>query len=206
LRIGPLVTGLTVVAFGTSATELAVSVQAAYAGSGDLAVGNLVGRNIANVLLIFGLAAVVAPLTVSSKLVRFDVPLMIGASLSLLLFDLNGAIQGWEGVVLVGLLGAFNVWSIRQGRVEPELVQDAFAEPAPAVDRAFGKCGLNSSALAAPNRQGYHPRSGFAKQVRLGTTAFLPRIKALDAARSGQPPFPGSSRLASCRGLLGFFF
>jgi cation:H+ antiporter len=135
LRISPLVIGLTVVAFGTSAPELAVSVQAAHAGSGDLAVGNLVGSNIANVLLILGLAAVVAPVTVSSKLVQFDVPLMIGASLLLLLFGLNGAIQLWEGILLVGLLGAYNIWSIRQGRVEPETVQDAFADAAPAVDR-----------------------------------------------------------------------
>jgi cation:H+ antiporter len=112
-----------------------VSVQAANAGSGDLAVGNLVGSNIANVLLILGLASVVAPLTVSSKLVQFDVPLMIGASLLLLLFGLNGAIQLWEGVLLVGLLGAYNIWSIRQGRAETEAVQDGFADAAPAVDR-----------------------------------------------------------------------
>jgi cation:H+ antiporter len=141
-----LVIGLTVVAFGTSAPELAVSVQAAYAGSGDLAVGNLVGSNIANVLLILGLAAVVAPLTVSSKLVQFDVPLMIGASLLLLLFGLDGAIQVWEGGLLVGLLGVYNIWSIRQGRVETESVKDAFAEAAPAVDRT-GRSILASSAL-----------------------------------------------------------
>jgi cation:H+ antiporter len=135
LHISPLVIGLTVVAFGTSAPELAVSVQAAYAGSGDLAVGNLVGSNIANVLLILGLATLVAPLAVSSKLVQFDVPLMIGASLLLLLFGLNGAIQVWEGILLVALLTAYNIWSIRQGRAESETVRDAFADAAPAVER-----------------------------------------------------------------------
>jgi cation:H+ antiporter len=133
LRISPLVIGLTVVAFGTSAPELAVSVQAAHAGSGDLAMGNLVGSNIANVLLVLGLAAVLAPVTVSSKLVQFDVPLMIGASLLLLLFGLNGAIQAWEGILLVGLLAAYNVWSLRQGRAESESVKDAFARAAPAA-------------------------------------------------------------------------
>ena len=135
LRISPLVIGLTVVAFGTSAPELAVSVQAAYAGSGDLAVGNLVGSNIANVLLILGLAALVAPITVSSKLVQFDVPLVIGASLLLLLFGLDGAIQAWEGILLLGLLGAYNIWSIRQGRAESESVQASFGDTAPSADR-----------------------------------------------------------------------
>jgi len=135
LRISPLVIGLTVVAFGTSAPELAVSVQAASAGSGDLAVGNLVGSNIANVLLILGLAALVAPITVSSKLVRFDVPLVIGASLLLLLFGLDGAVDVREGILLLGLLGAYNVWSIRQGRAESEAVQAAFGNAAPSADR-----------------------------------------------------------------------
>jgi cation:H+ antiporter len=134
-RIPPLVIGLTVVAFGTSAPELAVSVQAAYAGSGDLAVGNLVGSNIANVLLILGLAALVAPITVSSKLVQFDVPLVIGASLLLLLFGLDGAIQVWEGISLLGLLGVYNFWSIRQGRAESETLQENFGDTAQAAGR-----------------------------------------------------------------------
>lgn len=135
LRISPLVIGLTVVAFGTSAPELAVSVQAAYTGSGELAIGNLVGSNIANVLLILGLAALVAPITVSSKLVQFDVPLVIGASLLLLLFGLDGAIQVWEGILLLGLLGAYNIWSIRQGRAESGSVQASFGGTATSADR-----------------------------------------------------------------------
>ncbi len=134
LRISPLVIGLTVVAFGTSAPELAVSVQAAYAGNSDLAIGNLVGSNIANVLLVLGLAALVAPITVSSKLVQFDVPLVIGASLLLLLFGLDGAIQVWEGILLLGLLGAYTIWSIRQGRAESESVQASFGT-SPSTDR-----------------------------------------------------------------------
>ncbi|HLT05615.1 MAG TPA: sodium:calcium antiporter, partial [Pseudomonas sp.] len=68
--ISPLVIGLTVVAFGTSAPETAVSVQAAVAGRGDLAIGNVVGSNIANVLLILGLTALIAPLAVSRQLIR----------------------------------------------------------------------------------------------------------------------------------------
>ena len=96
-------------------------------------VGNLVGSNIANVLLVLGLAALVAPITVSSKLVQFDVPLVIGASVLLLLFGLDGAIHLWEGVLLLGLLGAYIIWSIRQGRSESESVQAGFPDEAPAA-------------------------------------------------------------------------
>ena len=79
LGISALVIGLTVVAFGTSAPEMAVSVQASLSGSGDIAVGNVIGSNIANILLILGLSALVAPRVVSRQLVRLDVPVMLAA-------------------------------------------------------------------------------------------------------------------------------
>src|SRR5690606_8214363 len=83
--ITPLVVGLTVVAYATSAPEAAVSIQAAFQHNADIAVGNVIGSNIFNVLMILGLSAVIAPLTVSTQLVRSDVPVMIGTSLLLLL-------------------------------------------------------------------------------------------------------------------------
>lgn len=95
LRISSLVIGLTVVAFGTSAPELAVSVQAALAGSADLAIGNVVGSNILNDLFILGVSALIVPLVVSSHLVRRDVPLMMVASLLVLAFGWNGTITRW---------------------------------------------------------------------------------------------------------------
>ncbi|HSK09183.1 MAG TPA: hypothetical protein VK911_06380, partial [Vicinamibacterales bacterium] len=79
--ISPLVIGLTVVAFGTSAPEFAVTAGAAWANQADVAVGNVVGSNIFNILFILGVSALVAPLVVSQQLVRLDVPLMIGVSL-----------------------------------------------------------------------------------------------------------------------------
>lgn len=80
LGMSPLLVGLTVVAFATSAPELAVSLQSAAAGTPGLAVGNVVGSNIANVLLVLGLSAVIAPLTVASTVIRRDVPVLIGIS------------------------------------------------------------------------------------------------------------------------------
>jgi cation:H+ antiporter len=96
LGISPLVVGLTVVAFGTSAPEFAVSVQAALSGQVDIALGNVVGSNIFNVLFILGLSALIVPLVVSAQIVRQEVPIMIGASLLLAAFALDGSIVRWE--------------------------------------------------------------------------------------------------------------
>ena len=115
--ITPLVIGLTVVAAGTSAPELAVSLQGALGGRPDIAVGNVVGSNIANVLLILGASALIAPLAVSRQLVRLDVPLMIGASLLLVLLAQDGRVARWEGVVLVAALLAYLAVQVRVGRV-----------------------------------------------------------------------------------------
>jgi cation:H+ antiporter len=105
--ISPLVIGLTVVAFGTSAPELAVSLQAGLAGQSEIAVGNVVGSNIFNVLMILGMSAAVAPLVVSEQLVRLDVPVMIIASAVLLLVALDGTISRSESTLLVILLAGY---------------------------------------------------------------------------------------------------
>lgn len=116
--ISPLVIGLTVVAFGTSAPELAISVRGALTGSGDIAVGNVVGSNICNVLLILGLAAVIAPIAVQKKLVRLDVPLVIGASVVMLLLGLDGEISRLEGLLMFGSLVVYIVFALRSGRAK----------------------------------------------------------------------------------------
>lgn len=99
--ISPLVIGLTVVAFGTSAPELAVAAVATLRGDPDLALGNVVGSNILNVLLILGLSAAVAPLLVQRRLVRLEVPFMIGVSVLVMLMALDRSISAIEGVFLV---------------------------------------------------------------------------------------------------------
>lgn len=132
MKISPVVIGLTVVAFGTSSPELAVSMQSAFADNTDLALGNAVGSNICNVLLILGISALVAPLAVSSRLIRWDVPLMIGASLLLLLFGLDGRISRVDGLVLFGGLLAYIYWSVRQSRRESRKVKAEFALELPA--------------------------------------------------------------------------
>ncbi|MGB5615035.1 MAG: sodium:calcium antiporter, partial [Sedimenticolaceae bacterium] len=83
IGISPLVVGLTVVAFGTSAPEMAVSIQSAWSGQVDIAIGNVVGSNIFNVLFILGLSALIVPLLVHQQLIRQEVPIMVGISLLL---------------------------------------------------------------------------------------------------------------------------
>jgi cation:H+ antiporter len=104
LGLSPLVIGLTVVAFATSAPEFAVTLGATLSGEPDLAVGNVVGSNIVNVLLILGLSALVIPLAVASRVVRLDVPVMLGLSVAALVLALDGQVSPLDGVVLLGVL------------------------------------------------------------------------------------------------------
>ncbi|RPJ35205.1 MAG: calcium/sodium antiporter [Verrucomicrobiaceae bacterium] len=116
--ISSLVVGLTVVAFGTSSPELAVSVMSAFKGQADLALGNVVGSNIFNVLFILGLSALIVPLVVAQQLVRFDVPLMIGVSVLLLLLGLDGNLGRIDGLLLFSGVVAYTLFLIRQSRRE----------------------------------------------------------------------------------------
>lgn len=109
LGISPLVIGLTVVAFGTSSPELAVSVKSAFSGQAAIAVGNVVGSNIFNVLFILGLSALIVPLVVSQQLVRLDVPLMIVLSIVVLVMSLDHTFGRADGFLLVAGLVAY-VW------------------------------------------------------------------------------------------------
>ena len=124
LGISPLVVGLTVVAFGTSSPELAVSVQAAWSGRVDIALGNAVGSNIFNVLFILGISAVIMPLLVHQQLIRQEVPVMIGVSLLLWALAADGGISRWDGLLFVGLLSVYTFLVIRQSRRETAAVRD----------------------------------------------------------------------------------
>lgn len=114
--VSPLVIGLTIVAYGTSMPELAVNVVASMTGRPDLAVGNVVGSNILNVLLILGVAAVLAPLAISPHVLRRDLPLMIGASVLLLPLAMDGRIGRIDGLLMTGAVVLYTLTSIRAGR------------------------------------------------------------------------------------------
>ena len=126
--ISPLVVGLTVVAFGTSSPELAVTISSAYAGQADVALGNVVGSNIFNVLFILGLSALVAPLVVAQQLVRLDVPLMIAASVLTLVLALDGRVGRADGVILFAGIIGYTLFLLRQSRRESGAVKGEYQE------------------------------------------------------------------------------
>ena len=118
LGIAPLVIGLTVVAWGTSAPELAVSLGAALRGQRDLALGNVVGSNIVNILGVLGASALVAPLVVSRRLVQLDVPILTVLSGAVYVLALDGRIGPGDGLLLVAAGLAYTVFAVRTSRGE----------------------------------------------------------------------------------------
>jgi cation:H+ antiporter len=124
--ISPLIIGLTVVAYGTSAPELAVSVSSAFKGQADLAIGNVIGSNIFNVLFILGVAAMVTPLVVNRQLVRLDVPVMIAASFLLFALGYDGKIGKLDGLILFSGAIAYTLYLVYESRKEQK--KAGFAE------------------------------------------------------------------------------
>lgn len=137
LRCGltPLAVGLTVVAFGTSAPELVVSSDAAWRGLGDVALGNVIGSNIGNIALILALTALLRPVTTHLQLLRFDVPVMIGAALLLALLLLDRQVGQFDGVLLLLGIVAYTGWVLRAARKEAQAVQAEFAQGVPHAPR-----------------------------------------------------------------------
>ena len=111
--LSPVVIGLTVVAFGTSAPELAVSLGASWRGETDLAVGNVVGSNIANILLVLGISAAIGGgLVVAQRIVRIDVPIMLALSLLVFLLGLDNRLSRLEGLLFVAILVGYITWTV----------------------------------------------------------------------------------------------
>lgn len=127
-RISPLVIGMTIVAFGTSAPELLVSLVSAIKGSSGIAVGNVVGSNIVNICLILGLTAVISPIVTDKKKVLSNGTVMIAASLLLPLFALNSHISRLEGITLFLGLILFTAISVRKGRMSGEDLKNQYSD------------------------------------------------------------------------------
>lgn len=123
-KVSTLVIGMTVVSSATSAPELLVSLQAAIEGHPDLALGNVVGSNIANISLILGFTALFYPLAIAEDTIRRNFPITLGASLLFWAFlALNGIIDRWEGLVLFLLLIGYTVTAIRRSRKQTKLME-----------------------------------------------------------------------------------
>jgi cation:H+ antiporter len=114
--ISPLIIGLTVVSYGTSAPELAVAVQSAWSSQAQLGLGNIIGSNIFNILFVLALPATITPLVVSHQLIRLDIPLMVGLSILVLIMGLDGQIGRIDGILLTGGAILYTVWLLRTGK------------------------------------------------------------------------------------------
>lgn len=128
LGVGPLVIGLTIVAFGTSMPEMTVSVQAALTGSGDIAAANVVGSNIFNVAFILGLAALICPIRISSQLIRVDTPIMIGVSVLCMLLFRDKRLSRPEGLLLFAGIVVYTWLAFYLARKKPSDIVEREAE------------------------------------------------------------------------------
>lgn len=135
LGITPLVIGLTIVAMGTSMPEMVVSVAAALRGSGEIAVGNIVGSNIGNIALILGVAALIAPTLVQARVVRVEMPLVVVVSVLVSVMLWDGEMGRLAGAVLVPILVGYLVVTIRRTRKEGREAKAEFAESLPETPR-----------------------------------------------------------------------
>lgn len=131
LGVSPLVVGLTVVSFGTSAPEVAVGVQAALDGETTLAMGNVVGSNMFNILAVLGISAIVATLVVHQKLIRGEVRILIALTIAVGIVAWGGVITRWWGLALVGGGIVYTLWALRRERSEPDAVVSQY-------EQAFG--------------------------------------------------------------------
>ena len=127
MNIPEIIIGLTIVAAGTSAPELFVSLVSALKGTPDLAVGNVVGSNTMNCMLIVGCAAMVAPMTISRSTVKKDIPFSVGASVLLMLLALNSFLGRWDGIILLISFAVFMAYTLSQakkGQAEGQTEED----------------------------------------------------------------------------------
>lgn len=130
IRIGisPLVVGLTVVAFGTSSPELLVSLKAAFMGNSTIALGNVIGSNIANIALILGISSIIRPIQVHANVIRREIPIMIALTILLIIFSLDGNLGFGEGLVFLILLIVYTVTNIILSLKENKEIENEFEE------------------------------------------------------------------------------
>jgi len=156
MGISPLIVGLTVVALGTSSPELAIALKSSLGGVSEMALGNVVGSNILNILLILGLAAMIRPVRVSEQLIRLDVPVMFAVSAVTFLLAADGNISRTDGAVLTFLAVVYSVLLIRAARKDHLAMRELVAlDPGQAQEgdrMLFGQLGLWLSRWIEPRK------------------------------------------------------
>lgn len=204
MGLSPLVVGLTIVAYGTSAPEVATNLRCVVTGQADIALGNIIGSNIFNVLVILGLSAAITPLLVHQRLLRVDIPIMVGVSAAMWGLGLDGRLGRGEGALLVVLVLGYTVLTLWSGPRETPQVRDEYAQ---AFDRPRHRRGravaisaaailLGLGALALGSRWLVSGASGLAGRIGVPD-----RVIALTIVAAGTSmPELATSLLAALRG------
>ncbi len=213
LGMSPLLVGLTVVAYGTSAPELIVSLKAAFSGNGGIAVGNIVGSNIANIGLVLGIAALIKPLKVQLEIIKVHVPLMIGFSLLACWMLSDEVVSRYEGGVLFSLLIAYTVLSTRLSKKEDRSeIMDEFKGEQPEkmpIAKDLGLIGAGMAGLLLGGHWLVEGSVAIAKIVGVSDTVIgltivavgtsAPEIVAAAvAAKRGHPDIAVGNAIGSC--------
>ena len=147
LRISQMIIGLTIVAYGTSTPELAASVAAAVGAHTDLILGNVVGSNISNIGMVIGISAIISPLVVSKATTRKEVPIMIGVMLLLVAISVDGEISQYDGILLIGGLIAFTVYTLSRAKKERKQEEEDPAAQKSSIPKAVGLVAIGSGLL-----------------------------------------------------------
>lgn len=230
LRVSPLVVGLTLVAWGTSAPELALNLVSAFKGRGDLALGNVVGANICNMAVVLGICAFIKPLVIQEQLVRVEITLNALILGFMALLGLTGGFQKWEAGVMLGVFGAYSTWTIMAslrkgdaaacagaGAVDP-LGDDPLRGPHPMGWFMIGACFIGGlvllslgGSLASDGASGIALAMGVPAAVvgvtivAIGTT--LPEmVTGVMAVRKGQTDLAMGNAIGSCLFNAGAIF
>ncbi len=147
--LSPVIIGATVVAFGTSAPEFVVSLFAATRDASGLAVGNVLGSNVANVALVLGISALVQPMSVHWRLLRWEIPVLAAATLAVVVFAASGTVTQWQGLLMFAGLAGFIVISPRLWPEAAAAIEDEVSEATRAIDAGFRARGIEIGLLVA---------------------------------------------------------
>ncbi|MBX3380205.1 MAG: sodium:calcium antiporter [Phycisphaeraceae bacterium] len=228
LRVSPLVVGLTLVAWGTSAPELALNLVSASKGRGNLALGNVVGANICNMAMVLGVCALIRPLVVTERLIRVEIWLNMAILVFMAVLGLTQGFQPWEAGLMLGVFGAYSTWTImaalrqsdrKSAPADPHgLAKDPLGGPTPMGWVMIGVCFIGGLALlsfggsfASDGASGIALALGVPAAVvgvtivSIGTT--LPEmVTGVMAVRKGQADLAMGNAIGSCLFNAGAIF
>lgn len=138
-KLSPMVIGLTVIGFGTSAPELLVSAQASLAGSSGIAIGNVLGSNVANIALILGVTSLLCPIPSKTSTVKIDMPFMSIAMTVFMIAAYTGTIERWMGIIMVAMIIGFVSWQVINSRKEAEIENEQIEDDKAIKPMPIGK-------------------------------------------------------------------